>query len=166
MVQAFHALPDDRKINIAMDRSDWHVGGVGYLSIRNTKLPARKKGNLNEAFIVKRDLKTSFCDNQWPDESVLPGFRDSVETYAATMEQLSKQLLPVFAAALDMAPDFFDAAFTSPAYRLRMTHYPPTKDQSADEFGISPHVDTTFFTILAQDQPGLVIFSEKTTMLD
>ena len=37
----------------------------------------------------------------------------------------------------------------------------PLGDLPADEFGIAPHVDTTFCTILAQDRPGLSIFSER-----
>ncbi|MEM7207654.1 MAG: 2OG-Fe(II) oxygenase family protein [Pseudomonadota bacterium] len=42
-----------------------------------------------------------------------------------------------------------------------MTRYPTIAKQDIDEFGIAPHVDTTFFTLLAQDSPGLCIFSEK-----
>lgn len=56
---------------------------------------------------------------------------------------------------------FFDEAFIEPQYRLRMTHYPPIVDPSPDGFGISPNVDTTFCTILAQDSPGLTIFDER-----
>ena len=42
-----------------------------------------------------------------------------------------------------------------------MTRYPPVKNREEREFGIAPHVDTTFFTILAQDGEGLVIYSEQ-----
>ena len=42
-----------------------------------------------------------------------------------------------------------------------MTHYPPVAGKPEDEFGIAPHVDTTFCTILAQDSPGLTIYSER-----
>lgn len=156
----FHALPLAQKQAIAMDRPGWPVGGMGYLPVSHRKLPARDKGNLNEAFIVKCDHKLTMDDNQWPEEQSLPGFRRTVETYAAQLETLGKRLLPVFATALEMAPDFFDAAFVQPLYRLRMTHYPVLRDLPEDEFGIAPHVDTTFCTILAQDRPGLSIFSE------
>lgn len=58
--------------------------------------------------------------------------------------------------ALDLEPDFFEPAFTDPFWRLRLTHYPP--GQSDDQgFGIAPHVDTTFFTLLLTDGPGLTI---------
>jgi isopenicillin N synthase-like dioxygenase len=161
MARRFHALPLAEKQAIAMDRRDWPVGGMGYLPIKHRKLPARDKGNLNEAFIIKCDHKLTMDDNQWPRDEMLPGFRDAVEHYAIALEALGKRLLPIFASALAMSPDFFDEAFVSPLYRLRMTHYPPQQDVPADEFGIAPHVDTTFCTILAQDRPGLSIFSER-----
>ncbi len=144
-----------------MDRPEWAVCGVGYLPVKNRKLPARDKGNLNEAFVIKGDHKLSMDDNQWPNEESLPGFRKIVSDYANSMEKLGKQLLPIFATALGMAPDFFDEAFELPMYRLRMTHYPQISKTGDDEFGIAPHVDTTFCTLLAQDQPGLTIFSER-----
>lgn len=157
----FHALPLDKKLAIAMDRPDWPLGGVGYLPLKNLKLPARAKGNLNEAFIAKCDHKLGMADNQWPEENLLPGFREAVEQYATALEALGKRLLPIFASALEMPTNFFDEAFVAPLYRLRMTHYPPVTATPADEFGIAPHVDTTFCTILAQDRPGLSIFSER-----
>jgi len=125
----FHALALDEKQAVAMDRAGWPVGGIGYLPLKHRKLPARDKGNLNEAFIIKCDHKLTMDDNQWPREASLPGFRETVEHYAAALEALGKRLLPVFARALDMPPDFF--------------------------------ADTTFCTILAQDRPGLTIFSER-----
>ena len=49
-----------------------------------------------------------------------------------------------------------------------MTHYPATndgatKDDTTNEggFGINPHVDASFCMILAQDRPGLAIYSER-----
>ena len=161
LTRQFHALPSENKKSILMDRPEWPIGGIGYLPVKNMKLPARDKGNLNEAFIVKRDHQIGFDDNQWPQASLIPEFREIVEHYADALEKLGKRLLPLFARALEMPADFFDEAFESPLYRLRMTHYPPVEGSPADEFGIAPHVDTTFCTILAQDRPGLVIFSER-----
>ncbi|MGB1255410.1 MAG: isopenicillin N synthase family dioxygenase [Thiolinea sp.] len=163
MVRRFHELPADTKRSILMDRPEWPVGGMGYLPVKNRKLPARDKGNLNEAFIIKCDHELGFDDNQWPDDAALPAFRQTVEDYAKTLETLGKRLLPIFARALEMPTDFFAEAFHAPLYRLRMTHYPPLAqaERPADEYGIAPHVDTSFCTILAQDKPGLTIFSER-----
>jgi isopenicillin N synthase-like dioxygenase len=161
MIKQFHALPTEQKLAIKMDRPEWPVGGVGYLPFKNRKLPARDTGNRNEAFLLKCDHRLSMDDNQWLQESSIPNFRKAAENYAASMVNLGRRLLPVFSAALDMPSTFFDQAFTHPLYRLRMTHYPSTElSTKEDEFGISPHVDTSFCTILAQDQPGLRVFSE------
>jgi isopenicillin N synthase-like dioxygenase len=164
-VRAFHNLPDSEKEALQMDRAGWPVGGVGYLPLHHRKLPSRNKGNANEAFIVKRQsrkMKVELdTDNQWPTEKTLPGFRQEVKAYAECMEKLALCLLPLYARVLKVDPYFFKQAFTSPMYRLRMTKYPPLKSNEADEFGIGPHVDTSFFTLLDQDMKGLIIYSEK-----
>ena len=161
MVRQFHALPEVEKKRLLMDKPDWPVGGVGYMPLNNRKLPARDKGNLNEAFIVKSVGPVSMADNQWPEENLLPGFRQAIEEYARQMISLGQRMLPLFATALDMPKNYFDEAFLEPTYRLRMTHYPVIEEQDDDQFGIAPHVDTTFCTILAQDNPGLTIYSER-----
>lgn len=158
-IREFHALPLATKIAIKMDRPEWPVSGIGYLPVKNRKLPARDTGNVNEAFIVKCSDSIHMNDNQWPDSNAIANFRQVVEKYAQSMEELGKKMLPIYATALDMPTTFFDDAFVSPLYRLRMTHYPSTPP--SDEFGIAPHVDTSFCTILAQDKPGLTIYSER-----
>ncbi len=158
-VREFHSLPLAQKIAIKMDRPEWPVTGIGYLPVKNRKLPARDTGNVNEAFIVKASDSVTMDDNQWPQPEAVPDFREVVQQYAQSMENLGKKMLPIYAAALDMPTTFFNDAFISPLYRLRMTHYPSTPP--SDEFGIAPHVDTSFCTILAQDKPGLTIYSER-----
>lgn len=160
-IRQFHRLPIDSKKAILMDRPDWPVGGMGYLPFKNRKLPARDMGNLNEAFILKCDDKLAMNDNQWPDKSSLPNFRATVEHYASQLEALGKRMLPIYARALGVDNSFFDDAFDTPLYRLRMTHYPATEHDPENGFGIAPHVDTSFCTILAQDNPGLTVFSER-----
>lgn len=157
----FHALPLATKQSILMDRADWPLRGVGYMPVGERKLPRREKGNINEAFLLKSDRTIGFDDNQWLPEDVLPGFRGAVEAYARSISALALRLLPVYAAALELEPEFFGPGFEHPFWRLRMTHYPPTGAPAGDEFGIAPHVDTTFFTLLLQDAPGLTIYSHR-----
>lgn len=160
----FHDLPLELKNGIRMDRTEWPIGGVGYLPFQNRKLPSRKKGNANEAFIIKRQsgrFNVDLDENQWIAEEVLPGFKGNILTYADAMEKLALQLLPIYCRALNVSLNFFDEGFTSPMYRLRMTKYPSIKSYGSDEFGIAPHVDSTFITLLTQDTEGLTIYSEK-----
>jgi len=157
----FHQLPLENKNALLMDQPESRIKGAGYLPMKNRKLPHRAKGNENEAFIIKRDRDIALPDNPWPDEDQLPGFRKSVEGYTAQLEQLALRLLPIYARALEMDKNFFAPAFVHPFVRLRMSHYPVMPKSDADQFGIAPHVDTTFFTLLAQDSPGLCVFSEK-----
>jgi isopenicillin N synthase-like dioxygenase len=161
MAERFHALPLEAKLSIRMDRPDWPIGGVGYLPVGERKLPRRDHGNLNEAFLIKSDERIGFEDNQWPEEQILPGFRRTVETYARQVEALSLRLLPVYAAALDLEPNYFDPAFDYPFWRLRLSHYPSDPPGPDGAFGIAPHVDTTVFTLLLQNGPGLTIYHEQ-----
>ncbi len=161
MNEGFHALPLDVKQQIRMDRPDWPVGGVGYLPMYSRKLPTRAKANLNEAFLIKGNRHLGFDDNQWVPDDELPGFRDTVERYAEAIHDLALRLLPVYSIALGLHADYFATAFEHPSWRLRMTRYPPVPEQlevDAD-FGIPPHVDTTFFTLLLQNAAGLTIYS-------
>lgn len=106
-IREFHTADASIKNAIMMDREGWPVKGAGYLPVKNKKLPARDRGNLNEAFIVKRDHSVSLNDNQWPNADVLPDFRNTVERYATEIEALAKKLLPIYARALDVEADFF-----------------------------------------------------------
>lgn len=157
----FHELDLATKQKINLDNPDWPVPTVGYLPVGERRLPRRAKGNLNEAFLIKGDRGIDYDDNQWLPEADLPGFRSAIETYGRAVTKLALRLLPVYAVALDLPKDFFDPGFTHPFWRLRFTHYPPFEPEADDEFGIAPHVDTTFFTLLLQQSAGLTIHSAQ-----
>ncbi len=154
----FHDLPLATKQQINIDNPAHPLTGVGYLPMRERRLPRREKGNLNEAFLLKSDQDIALDDNQWLPESALPGFRETVERYAEAIEAVALQLVEVYAVALDLDRAWFEEAFADPFWRLRLTHYPPEVDDDG-AYGIAPHVDTTFFTLLLQDGPGLTIYS-------
>ncbi len=171
----FHGQPIDEKMKIRIDRHN-----VGYLpmkgdTLRTSVVQTVTKPNLNEALFVARDLPADHPDvvadrrfrsaNQWP--SNLPGFRESVMTYCDALERLVQKLVRLYARALDLPAEYFDAPFTDFQYKLRMTHYPPQPAVADDEFGIAPHTDTSFLTLLApNDVPGLSIRTQEGNWID
>ena len=162
----FHAQPLAKKLEIKLDKHN-----VGYLpmrgdTLRTSTVAAVTKANLNEALFVARDLPADHPDvladrrfrsaNRWP--SGLPGFREVVVAYCAALERLVRRLVRIYARALDLPAAYFDAPFAEPQYKLRLTHYPSQPDAANDEFGIAPHTDTSFLTLLAPNAvPGLSI---------
>ena len=171
----FHAQPLAAKNAIALDR---HV--TGYLpmkgdTLRTSTVQAVTRPNLNEALFIARDLPADHPDVladrrfrgpiRWP--SGLPGFRQTIVAYLDTLERLVQRMMPLYARALDLPATYFDAPFRDCQYKLRMTHYPPQPADAADDFGIAPHTDTSFMTLLApNDVPGLSIRSPDGTWID
>lgn len=159
--QHFLTLGDDVKKSLIIDHPEAPAPGIGWLPIRERRLPERAKGNLNEAIIFKQDRGLRLEDNPWLPEFMAPGFKKAVRAYAKKIEDVALRLVPLYATALELEPDFFAPAFESPFYRLRMTRYREVSDVEVDQYGIAPHVDTTFFTLLAQSAPGLAVHGEQ-----
>jgi isopenicillin N synthase-like dioxygenase len=174
-VARFHAQPQEQKRAIALDRSV-----TGYLpmkgdTLRTSTVQKVTRPNLNEALFVARDLPAHHPDVlanrrfrsaiRWPAD--LPGFREPIVAYADTMERLVQRMMPLYARALDLPAAYFDAPFRDCQYKLRLTHYPPQPPDAADDFGIAPHTDTSFLTLLApNDVPGLSIRTQDGTWID
>ena len=55
--------------------------------------------------------------NKWPEK--LPNFRAVIREYQDTMQALALSMLPVYARALEMPADYFDAKFTCPEFYNR-----------------------------------------------
>jgi isopenicillin N synthase-like dioxygenase len=163
-VARFHARPLDEKLKIKLDKHN-----VGYLAmmgdtLRTSVVANVTKPNMSEALFMARDLAPDHPDvvsgrrfrsaNQWPAD--LPGFREPLVEYCNALERLVQRLVRVYARALDLPATYFDRPFTDLQYKLRATHYPSQPEAPDDEFGIAPHTDTSFLTLLApNDVPGL-----------
>jgi isopenicillin N synthase-like dioxygenase len=128
--------------------------------------------------MIKRELPADHPDvlagvlfrsgNQWPAESELPGFRATCLAYSAALERLALAVLPIYAVALDLPPDWFAPAFREASFTLRLSHYPQQEPTSPeDEYGIAPHADTTFMTLLAPNKvAGLAVRTQSGGWID
>jgi isopenicillin N synthase-like dioxygenase len=118
------------------------------------------KPNLLAKFLVTRELPVSDPRykpiNVWPEN--LPGFRETVTEYHASIEKLGRSFLPIWATSLKMPVDFFEQFFKEPHLTLSLLNYPPQKVVGNRQYGIAPHTDNSFMTFLAQSNvPGLAV---------
>lgn len=164
----FHALPLEAKLRLKQGED--YVGYVGHGDTRVNVDDERGADFANKA--NKPDLHSSYHVNQdfaadhprvtagerfyvpqpWPRESDLPGFRANVQSYYREIYRLGEKLLPVYATALGVAPDYFDPHFKDALAWLRLIHYPRVDDYVEDQLGVGAHTDAGFLTFLPQTE--------------
>lgn len=157
----FHALPREEKEKLKLDHNK-----IGFFGPGTSRRQAGVKPNLYSALCLREDLAANDPDvlagkpyrglNQWPGN--LPGFRDTVMMYFRHVRDLCRRMLPIYARALDLPTNYFDAAFTKPLLTMQLNHYERQQQFDGDQFGLAPHTDRTFITLLCQAKvPGLEI---------
>lgn len=172
----FHDLPEADKQ--ALKANEHNIGYMGHgasVSRASQVYEGERKTNLVAAMFVKRELPPDHPDilqnkrfrgpNQWPADD-LGGFRETCIAYMDALEALGKSLLPLYALALDLPADFFTMPFSEPQYTLRLSHYPPMAAED-NQFGLAPHTDSSFMTLLAQNKvEGLQVRRTDGTWID
>ena len=163
----FHAMPMAKKLALKLNEHNNGYMVMGRYAVRTSDLNNNDKGDLNEAFFIKRERPANdplllsgrrfVGPNLWPDETDLPDFRAHVIEYVDTMDRFARRFLAAVAVALDLPPDWFDTAFEDSQFSFRLSHYPPVAAEP-NQFGIAPHTDSNFMTFLAQTEvPGLQV---------
>src|SRR3954453_8273051 len=84
----FHAMPMERKLALKLNENNNGYMVMGRYAVRTSDLNNNDKGDLNEAFFVKRERPANdplllsgrrfVGPNLWPNEADLPGFRANV----------------------------------------------------------------------------------------
>lgn len=96
--------------------------------------------------------RADYAENVWPDTL---HFRLKVERYFAEAQRVSRTMTDIFAAALGLAPHFFDDFTDHSLDVLRMNNYalpPGTVDLDGELMGMSEHTDFGIVTVLWADQ--------------
>lgn len=91
---------------------------------------------------------------QWPQESLIPGFRNTLETYLSEVQELSQTFSTLVSEALGLGPHGLDKFFDAPEllqHRSKIVKYPVLPEGSDGEGqGVGPHYDAGFLTFLVQ----------------
>lgn len=170
----FFALSDTQKNQYRINDLS-----LGYIPPKSTTyvtsvINENTKKDLNETLILALDRPddhplvqagTRFVGpNQWPEE--IDGFKEALVAYQLEIKKLGQKLLPLFATALHLKPDYFDPFFDEPVMWSRNAHYPAVEPEE-NQFGIAPHSDHSFLTMLpVTDVPGLQIKTQSDQWID
>ncbi|CAD5171023.1 unnamed protein product [Musa acuminata subsp. malaccensis] len=134
-------------------------------------LPFEKKARsrlLNDSYRWGTPTATSLHQFSWSEAFHVPlvkisekgscygefsSLRDAMEKLAAAMSELATTLAGALAESLGYDSRGFPESCNKSTCFLRLNHYPPCPF-SAEIFGLMPHTDSDFLTILYQDQVG------------
>ena len=152
-------LPKEELRSMAMTQSPFYRG---FLEIGQRGTNMERPPDILEAFNLGIDLgpddpgviakKPLHGPNQWPKN--LPGFKEAVEEWQGLMGGLMHKILLGISGAMDLPYDRIAPWFEKPLTQMRLLHYPPQPPQIGHMMGARPHQDTSFMTILLQDDRG------------
>lgn len=157
----FHALPQDAKMAIALDRNHRGFIPIDTSTDRNSTLAEVTRPNQSESFMMMREAGPDDPDvragvfltgaNQWPD---LQGFQSAVTAYHDALAGFSMRMINAMLRSVEADPAEAAPMFLRPTTWLRLLHYPPRPDAPEDLFGSAPHTDFGAISVLAQDEIG------------
>src|SRR5437764_5211710 len=101
----FHALPMEKKLALKLNQHNNGYMVMGRYAVRTSDINNNDKGDLNEAFFMKRERppddplllsgRRFVGPNQWPAESGISSFRATMLEYAAVMDRFARRFLRV-----------------------------------------------------------------------
>ncbi|KAJ5690045.1 hypothetical protein N7462_004437 [Penicillium macrosclerotiorum] len=182
--ERFFRLPEQQKMRFYIGNSQKFrgyspIGGERSTGTDEDPIPEEEAvGVLSEAFDIGYETAMDFQksedntlpadtyglygDNQWPDEETIPGFSQTYIKYCATVLELCRKLMRIFALALEIPENYFDSKVQSPGITSRMMHYPAQSANAEVQEGLGAHTDWECFTILSQGKvPGLQVLNHN-----
>jgi isopenicillin N synthase-like dioxygenase len=98
-------------------------------------------GDMHEGFEFGSEDASVTGKNVWPDED-MPSLKEAATAVYNASVALGKKMFPLFAIALGLEPDFFDAKTGKSAALMRLLHYPPQTGPVDDRIiGIGAHTE-------------------------
>ena len=157
--RAFFALPLEQRQAIDKRHSP-HFRGWEQLGseLTNNEIDYREQLDIGvEAVAIEHPEPWYLAlvgPNQWPAESALPGFRDTVTDYFERLGEVSCQILRIMSRALGLEETHIEEIFgANPSPYMKLIRYPQTRP---GDRGVGVHKDSGFLTLLLQDgNPGL-----------
>jgi isopenicillin N synthase-like dioxygenase len=170
-LRAFFALPDTAKAEIAKHKSPWFRGWEEVGSeLTDNQIDHREQIDVwTELEPRPIPVEPAYLrlegPNQWPRESLAPGFRMLVERFQREMRAIADTLMSACCAGLGLEPAHLEERFGAPRMSLvKLIHYPPTPRDAA---GVNAHHDTGFLTLLLQHGvPGLQVLNQDGSWID
>ena len=192
LLPALFALPAEQKAALSKLNSPHFLGYSGFAEettlgkqdLREqfdfaTELPVVRSSR--DRLTDEQDLSKLYWSlrgpNQWPDESLLPGFRQAFTRYHDAVQELSYRFVHLVEEAVGIPVGTFDHFFQGknstageqqardylpPQHRIKLLRYPPSKIADSGSQGVGAHKDSSgWLTFLLQvgDEPGLEVLS-------
>lgn len=164
----FHDLPVERKLEVKLNPYFRGYQPLEGSTLNISSVETTSKPNQSESFFIRHEVAETDPEfgqpvqgpNQWPRD--LPGIREAVLAYHDAMRDMMVALLPAYAYAMEQDAAAFRSLFSPPSTIVRMLHYPPhDRPRKKGVFGIGPHTDFGFVTVLAQDDVGGLEFRPR-----
>lgn len=118
VLRAFFALPLEDKEKLSQTKSPCNRGYERLGGQKLDELDADATADQKEGFSVRRDLPPGgrFLqgENQWPEKSLVPDFRDVYMAYYEAVHELSKTMFRIIALALGLEETHFDFFASDP----------------------------------------------------
>ena len=164
----FYDLSNTEKSNYstspAIYRGYIAMGGLaaGNTLGKNTTAPdyremytmSREHCDPSDSYYACEEGRRVFSPNIWPSQ--VPSFKETWLEYYENMESLSKTLMHLFALALDLPENWFDAKLDKHMSVMAVTNYPDQEDEPMEnQLRCGAHTDYGALTILkSEDKPG------------
>jgi isopenicillin N synthase-like dioxygenase len=144
---------------------DWAASTFGFFYVIGHGIDAQLIDALMESsrryFTRNREARRPQCevpaelDGTYP---ALPDVAEIVGDYTAALTGLGHKLMATFGRALALGDSYFVDRYTGePSVRLRIFNYPPAPRPSGNgegQWGVAPHTDDGFLTLVRQDDVG------------